>query len=74
MGAMTFVTRLNTVTMASFDLIVQAKPQSHTTVLDISKGLSEIWYENKYSDLKWQLNGRVDISVFMFGCFFFFEA
>lgn len=29
------MTPVNTVTMASFDLIAQAKPQSHTEVLDI---------------------------------------
>lgn len=36
---MASVTFVNTVTMASFDLITQAEPQSHTELLDISAGL-----------------------------------
>lgn len=35
---MASVTPVNTVTMASFDLIIQAKAQSHTEILDISTG------------------------------------
>lgn len=35
---MASVTPVNTVTMASFDLIMQAKAQSHSEVLDIVTG------------------------------------
>lgn len=37
-GAMASVTPVNTVTMASFDLIIQAKAPSHTEILDIGSG------------------------------------
>lgn len=38
-GAVVSVTPVNTVTLASFDLVRQAKLQLHTEILDISTGL-----------------------------------